>query len=67
MKPIIMIFAAMLLAGCQTTHPPISADGFCALGLFYPDEGAIERWTNSEKAELVTRNEVAEKLCGVKS
>jgi len=60
----ILIFAA-ILAGCSTTRPPVSIDGFCALGLFYPDEGAETRWSENEKRELVARNETAEKLCGI--
>lgn len=67
MKPILAIAAALILAGCATTSqpPPVSVDGFCALGLFYPEEGAEDRWTDLEKRELVTRNETTERLCGI--
>lgn len=54
-----------LLAACQTTRPPVSSDGFCALGLFYPEDGAEERWSEGEMRELIARNETTEKLCGV--
>lgn len=61
---------AVLLCGCQTFRsppPPVSADGFCALGLFYPDVNAEERWTVSEQERLVIQNQTTEKLCGLEN
>lgn len=66
MKALLIISVAAMLAGCTTTRPPVSTDGFCALGLFYPDENAEERWTPGEQSELVIRNETTEQLCGIK-
>lgn len=65
MKIVAIVLIASFLAGCATTRPPVSIDGFCALGLFYPEDGAEVRWTEQEKRELVARNETAEKLCGI--
>jgi hypothetical protein len=66
MKLIAMASVAILLAGCATTRPtPVSTDGFCALGLFYPDEGALERWTPAERERLVIQNQTTERLCGL--
>lgn len=62
-----VIISALMLAGCTTTRPPVSTDGFCALGLFYPDVNAEERWSENEMRELVIRNETAEKLCGLEN
>lgn len=65
MKLASILIVASILAGCATTRPPVSIDGFCALGLFYPEAGAEVRWADAEKRELVARNETAEKLCGI--
>ncbi len=67
MKSLFILCLALSLTACATTRPapPVSTDGFCALGLFYPDEGAETRWTDAEKRELVARNETTEKLCGI--
>lgn len=67
MKIVAVVIVASVLAGCATTRTPVSVDGFCALGLFYPEEGAETRWTNAEKRELVARNETTEKLCGLEN
>lgn len=67
-KLAVVASTAVLLCGCQTFRsppPPVSADGFCALGLFLPDEGAEERWTLAEMRSLVAYNQTAEKLCGI--
>lgn len=65
MKIVVILTFAALLAGCQTTRPPVSTDGFCALGRFYPEDGAEERWSEGEMRELIARNETTEKLCGL--
>lgn len=65
MKTILILTSALFLTACTTTRPPVSTDGFCALGLFYPDVNAEERWTESEMRSLVAYNETAEKLCGL--
>lgn len=65
MKTILILTSALFLTACTTTRPPVSTDGFCALGLFYPDVNAEERWTENEQRELVARNETTEKLCGI--
>lgn len=67
MKALLIVSVAAMLAGCTTTRPPVSTDGFCALGLFYPDVNAEERWSESEMRELVIRNETAEELCGLEN
>lgn len=67
MKALMIVSVAAMLSGCTTTLPPVSTDGFCALGLFYPDVNAEERWSESEMRELVIRNETAEKLCGLEN
>lgn len=59
-----LILAAMLaLAGCSTAR----TGSLCTVGPFIPDTGASERWTVSEKQQLVTLNNSGESLCGWKA
>jgi hypothetical protein len=56
-KVIVFALLAVVLAGCSTTR---------TVGPFRPDAGASERWTDSEKDQLIVLNESGERICGWK-
>lgn len=49
----------LALATCATTGGTL-----CSVGPFLPDPGVNERWTRSEKEQLVTLNNSGAEICG---
>lgn len=61
-KVIAAAVLAAILAGCSPT-----TGSLCTVGPFIADQGASERWTRSEKEQLVTLNRSGERVCGWKA
>lgn len=59
-KALIIAIVVLALSGCSTTH----TGSLCSVGPFIPDRGVADRWTRSEKEQLVTLNKAGERICG---
>lgn len=62
MGKVISVVAVALLTAACSAH----TGSLCTVGPFRPDPGAGERWTASEKDQLIVLNESGEQICGWK-
>lgn len=61
MDKALIIATVLLLAGCATSPIPIGLP--CSVGPVHPSSGFQQRWTRSEKDQVLLINETGEKLC----
>lgn len=54
------ILLTLLLAGCSTT----ATGSLCTAGPIVPDPGAVNRWTDNEKDQLLVLNRSGAEICG---
>ena len=58
---VLIVAAALLLAGCATSPIPLGLP--CTVGPVVLDHDASKRLTRGEKDQIVVINETGEKLC----
>jgi len=57
-KALVAVALVVLLTGCQSTG------SLCTVGPFITDAGAVDRWTPSEKDQLLVLNRSGVTVCG---
>lgn len=57
-KALTVLLLAAALAACSSTG------SLCPVGPFVPDDGAVDRWTDNEKDQLLVLNRSGADICG---